>query len=193
MVNFFPLRLLSEVHRGERSESYRADLRLLLASAQKLDANACFTHLLPHLPIIHTSILSFKTSPLSTPSQRNPPPPSIESPSVQYLVKIFAQIARFSDERWEQFSWPGALDYNCMAVKADMCGMDIQMVIPGFFTAERAPMGVDWSTCAAGRVEGCTERDPKKMKACSRVSFCFLSQFERNLFFLLLTEFVTLR
>lgn len=44
--------------------------------------------------------------------------------------------------------------------------------MPEFLKPEGAPV-LDWTMSAVGRIEGCTERDPKKLKACSRVSLRF--------------------
>jgi len=154
-------------HGTNRADSRRV-LRFLF---QNLDMHACFTDLLPHLPDIHTYITASYNSPLSAPSQKRPPPPLKTDDVARFFPQLMQPLFETVLTRYQELPWAAWLHVNMLAFQAALGGL----APPAMTLGTEGCRSVGRET-----LKGCRERDPKKMKACSKMSanfslFIFLS------------------
>jgi len=148
--------------------------------------NACYEELCPHLLVIHACIVSYATSPLSTPTQRSPPFPRDLHSAATALKPLLLPLLELTRRERPNFPWPGFLTANYLTFVHTIQGEDVRLTAPKLVGPEWTPVGVDILAC---HVDGCKERDPRKLKACSKVSLYSSHELLDSMFRYLLTFF----
>ena len=117
---------------------------------------ACYTHLLPHLGVIHTCIVAYSTSSLSTPSQKTPPPP-LKSVEATHLAKLNRDLWKALLEQLKDYPWSQNVPANYLAYSMTLHSINLAKKEPSLLNAEECPAGIDWLTCGTGSVKGSKE------------------------------------
>ncbi|KAL7411636.1 hypothetical protein BDY24DRAFT_395581 [Mrakia frigida] len=150
---------------------------------------------MPNLFVLHTAVVSYLSSPLSTPSQRAPPLPLplTSVPTLQpLLVRLNAVMESEEFIRPKTYFWAGQVEDNFFVFSAGLVHRDLLARFPEIVDAATTPAAIDYVACGMFRCENgfasveqfldpkikgisCEERDPKKLKACARcktVRYC---------------------
>ena len=157
---------------------------------QNLTLDDAFARFVPHFIVIHTCVIAYVSSPLSTAAQKAPPVP-LDPDAMRAMVPVIDRIrVKLLQGRPSNYLWSGQVEMNLAVFMYAGVAADVLKVCPLLLTAEMGPAGSDFLACRGLGIPAgagvpvdlnrliideadtleCFVRDPKKMKACSRVS-----------------------